>query len=204
MAKEALVVKREILFKDKSFEGFLALEEHDFTSDILKNFFYHERGDKLENDSSLKQIIPYVLIVNPETKKIFAYRRANNQNYSEKRLRNKWSFGLGGHIERQDNGNPIVSGMIRELHEEVKMKEYPEPKIVGYLNDDSGDVEKVHFGILALAETNQDVQKGDEEMAEGRFMSFKEMESLFADSKNEFDKWTRISWPYVKQYMQSK
>ena len=204
MVKEALVVKREILFKDRYFEGLLSIDEKDYTSIILKNFLYYERGDKLENDSSLKQIIPYVLIINPKTKKIFSYRRANNQNYSERRLRNRWSFSLGGHIDRQDSGNPILSGMIRELHEEVKMEKYPEPKIIGYLNDDSGDVEKVHFGVLALAETLEDVKKGDDEMAEGRFMSVNEIEELLKNPDNEFDKWTLLSWPFVKEYLSRK
>lgn len=201
MPKEALVVKREILFRDKSFQGFLSSKDFDFFPVIQNNYFYRERGDDLEHDFSLQQIIPYVIIVNPKTKKVFAYRRAPNENYTEVRLRNKWSIGLGGHIERKDNQDPIKQGMIRELKEEVKMDNYPDPTIVGYLKDDKGDVERVHFGIVALVETSGNVEKGDEEMAEGRFFSINEFEDLAANQNNSLEEWTKISWPFVKNYL---
>lgn len=201
--KEALVVKREHLFRDKYFQGFLPAQEHDYMSIILQEHIYHPRGDLLENNEMLQQIIPYVWIVNPLDKKVFAYRRAADQNYSEARLRNKWSCGLGGHIEQQDSSDPIQLAMMRELMEEVKMDTYPSPRIVGYLKDDNGDVEKVHFGVVAIAETFGNVEKGDNEMAEGRFMSILEIETLFAHSDNQIEKWTSLSWPFVKDYLLS-
>jgi predicted NUDIX family phosphoesterase len=203
MGKEALVVKREVLFGNKYFEGFMPQKEHDFISVILKNHHYHPRGDELEHNADLQQVIPYVWIINPKTKEVFAYRRANNDKYAEARLRNKWSCGLGGHIERSDNGNPINTAMMRELREEISMEKYPVPNIVGYLNDDQGDVERVHFGVVAIAETLGDVQKGDEEMAEGRFFSISGIEALFADPKNDIEKWTLMSWPFVREYLTS-
>ena len=204
MAKEALIVPRKILFQDNEFQGFLPSEQRDFIQLILKNYKYHQRGEELENNSDLQQIIPYVWIINPKIKQIFAYRRASNQNYTEERLKNKWSCGLGGHIERQDSSDPIMQAMLRELQEEVLMQEYPKPKIIGYLNDDSNSVGKVHFGILAIAETTQLVEKGDEEMAEGRFMSISELESLFSNPENDIETWTQLSWPAVKEYLLSQ
>lgn len=202
MVKEALVVKREILFKDKYFEGFMPEKEYDYTFLILNNFHYHQRGDELEHNEALQQIIPYVWIVNLKTKKIFAYRRANNEKYAEKRLRNKWSCGVGGHIDKEDVENPMINAMMRELREEVKMLNYPQPKIIGYLNDDKGDVEKVHFGVVAIAETEEEVKKGDEEMAEGGFYHINELERMMGDKEIDFEGWTRISWPFVKEYLQ--
>jgi len=169
------------------------------------------RGDELEHNPSLQQIIPYVWIINPETKQVFAYRRAADEKYTEKRLRNKWSCGIGGHIDREDVQDPIIDAMMRELKEEVKiinpqtkMPEYPQPKIVGYLNDDANDVGKVHFGVVAIAETMHPVEKGDDEMAEGRMVSISELEKLFADPNNDIEEWTRLSWPFVKSYLEAK
>src|SRR3989338_7383480 len=124
MGKEALVVDKNILLKNKSFQGFLSKEEHDFISIINSNLKYELRGDTLEHNYLLKQIIPYVWIINPKTMKVFAYRRANNEKYSEVRLRNKWSCGVGGHIEREDKSDPIQLAMMRELMEEVKIRDY--------------------------------------------------------------------------------
>jgi len=201
--KEALVVKREHLFRDKYFQGFLPVQEHDYMPIILREHIYHPRGNLLENNELLQQIIPYVWILNPRDKKVFAYRRAANQDYGEARLRNKWSCGLGGHIERQDSGDPIQLAMMRELMEEVKIDVYPSPRIVGYLKDDNGDVERVHFGIVAIAETLSNVEKGDDEMAEGRFMSISEIENLFTHPDNQIEAWTLLSWPFVKNYLLS-
>jgi len=202
MGKEALVVKREILLKNKYFEGYLSSKDFDFISLINKNYFYAERGDKLENDSSLQQIIPYVVIMNKNTKKVLVYKRESNEKYTEKRLRNKWSIGVGGHIESTDDKNPIQEGMMRELREEVKMNNYPIPKIIGYIKDDSGSVEKVHFGIVAIAETTENVEKGDDEMASCSFLSTEEFDSLLKNKDNQFDKWTEIIWPVIKTYLQ--
>ena len=83
MGKEALIVKRDILFKEKQFQGFSKKEEYDFIPIILGNFEYYLRGDDLENNINLQQIIPYVWIVNLNEKKVFAYKRASgrrNQN----------------------------------------------------------------------------------------------------------------------------
>ncbi len=204
MGKEALIVERNILFKEKYFQGFLPINEYDFISLILENVRYFSRGDELENNEGLQQIIPYVWIVNPKEKKVFAYKRASGKrNYRETRLMNKISCGVGGHIDKEDSDNPIESAMIRELKEEVIMKKYPNPKIIGFLNDDSDEVGKVHFGIIAIAETKSNVRKGDNEMSEGKFYSVEELERIFNDNKINVEAWTRISWPFVKKYLKS-
>ncbi len=201
MGKEALVVKRDILFKDKDFQGFLSSGESDFIKIILDNYFYHPRGDELEFNKELQQIIPYVWIINKNTNRVLAYKRSSGKNYSEKRLMDKWSCGIGGHIEREDSQNPVMDAMMRELKEEVKMHSYPTPKIIGYLNDDSDSVGSVHFGIVALAETTHPVEKGDDEMSELHFLSVQEFDSLFSNPEVEIENWTKLSWPHVKEYL---
>jgi predicted NUDIX family phosphoesterase len=203
MSKEALVIERNILFKDETFQGFLPQTQRNLIPTILSNFKFHPRGEELETNKELQQIIPYVWILNPKTKQVFAYRRAPNENYTEKRLRNKWSCGVGGHIDKEDSEDPIANAMMRELQEEIKIAEYPTPKIVGYLNDDKDSVGLVHFGVVAIAETPHNAEKGDEEMAEGRMFSIPELEALFANPENDIEAWTQLSWPFVKSYLES-
>ena len=199
MPKQALVVKRDVLFNGSYFQGFMPKGQTDFIPIILSKFEYYERGEKLENDPSLQQIIPYIWIVNPKAKKVFAYKRSV-KGYSESRLMNKWSCGIGGHIDKEDSKDPIQNGMMRELKEEVKIKEYPQPKIIGFINDDSDVVNQVHFGVVAVAETDFDVEKNDEEISEGRLYTLKDLEKIFSDPQNDVEKWTKISWPVVKAY----
>ncbi|MBI2632300.1 NUDIX domain-containing protein [Candidatus Pacearchaeota archaeon] len=208
MGKEALVVKREILFKDKSFQGYLNASSYDFISIILKNHFYQTRGNELEENKNLQQIIPYVWIINPNKKFVFLYKRTANRNkkdgeYKETRYLNKFSGGVGGHIDRdteEGSENPIFQAMMRELKEEVIMTNYPEPRIIGYINDDTDSIGKVHFGLIAICETNQDVHaKAEEGLLEGKFYTIQEVESIFSDEKNQIENWTRISWPFVRE-----
>jgi predicted NUDIX family phosphoesterase len=204
--KEILVVKKEIIFKDEDFQGFIPIEKKDFTDLILKNFEYRERNNELENNASFKQIIPYVIIINPETKKVFGYKRFKLQSgIHETRLHNRFSFGIGGHIDKGDDETNIINaGMIRELKEEVKMDNYPLPKIVGFVNDDLNQVGSVHFGVIALALTEEKVEKmEDEEVKEERFYSVEEINELINSKEQESDPWTRICWPFIKSYLEN-
>lgn len=196
------VTPRKVLFEKKEFQGFCSAEENDFLKIIMSSFEFQERG-KMEEDPTFKQIIPYVWIVNPKTKGVFAYRRAPDQRYDEARLRDKWSCGLGGHIDQKNisSEDPITEAMLRELQEEVTMSSHSEPKVVGFLNDDENDVGRVHFGVVAVVHT-EEASKGDDEMVHGKFYSVEELENVFADLNNNVESWTKLSWPFVKEYVQ--
>ncbi|MSS75001.1 hypothetical protein EXS73_02200 [Candidatus Pacearchaeota archaeon] len=197
MGREILVVGRSILFQEKEFTGFLSLGEYDFLSVILQNFTYRERTDTLEHDNTWQQPIPYVWLLKPSTKQVFLYKRAVTGD--EARLHNRYSGGIGGHIDKdteESSVNPIRDAMMRELREELTMTPYPLPIIIGFLKYHSG-VEDVHFGIVAVAETEETPLPADG-MAEGRFYTIEEVEDLLADSTAQFDPWTKGSWDVIK------
>ncbi len=107
---------------------------------------------KAENDPSLKQIIPYILLQTSDRKKTAVYSR----NGSEKRLHDLQSIGIGGHINpvdlkhNTDNFKQILmSGMHRELEEELELRPQNElPDFVGIISEDITDVGKVHLGAV--------------------------------------------------------
>jgi predicted NUDIX family phosphoesterase len=203
MSREILVVKRGKLFDGKEFQGFCPIGLKNYSDMILNGFEYQERNESLENNASLKQIIPYVWLINPQTKKIFLYKRSKGGD--EGRLHNKYSGGVGGHIDKdtEENAeNPIINAMMRELREEVEMVNYPAPKFVGFINDDSDKVGEVHFGVVALAETGEDA-KPAMHMDSGEFYSVKEIESIISNPENELENWSKLSWPFVKDYVKS-
>lgn len=210
MGKEALVVKREVLFGHKYFQGFIDRKEHDFISTINSNFSYHPRGEVLEMNPELQQIIPYVWILNPQRKQAFLYKRVINGNdskeFKETRYLNKYSGGVGGHIDRdteEGSSNPIEHAMMRELREEVVISSYPKPEIVGFLNDEGDSLGRVHFGLVAIAKTTHEVKTREGEgLAEGKFYSIHEIDHLFKDPENQIEGWTKLSWPFVKNYLE--
>ena len=193
-----MVVDRAALFADQYFQGFSPAEGMDYHQIILDHYFYEERG-KVETMSQYKQPIAYVLIVNKSTQQVFAYQRSSKEaHYGEKRLAGKWSWGIGGHIDKIDlkNGNPILASLQRELAEEVEIADYDEPTIIGYINDDTTEVGQVHFGLLFLVTTEcKIVRPRDQEIAWGGFLSIPELQAIAEASEAAVESWALISLP---------
>lgn len=193
-----MAVERGLLLGEDHFEGFRSEREVDYEVRILGNYKYMKRGP-LEEDPSHKQPIAYALIVNPGLRRIFAYRRAEkDEHYGEKRLQGMWSWGVGGHIERRTeggDGNPIHSSLLRELGEEVSMNgQVTRIKKLGYINNEQKHVERVHFGILYLIETDStEIKPEAPEIAEGRLMELSELEEILASEDCKVEEWSKIA-----------
>jgi len=201
-----MVVKKDELFRNGYFEGFQPHPEVDYESIILSNYEYLVR-DIAEEDPSWKQPIGYAMIVNPKLKLVFTYRRSSrDDDYPEKRLQGKWSWGVGGHIEKVDvqTGNPIRASMLREVKEETGLTVLSEPKVLGYINDDSDEVGKVHFGILYSIETGAPTLRPlSPELATGRLKSIGELEKICSSPEFTVEEWSKISLAPLKEYLQS-
>lgn len=104
---------------------------------------------KVEDDPSWKQIIPYCVLAGHEG--IFRYRRTKKGG--ESRLHDKWSVGVGGHINPVDGDTSIGStavqnAIMRELFEEVGFLDEVVSQPFGVLYDPSNAVGQVHFGLV--------------------------------------------------------
>ena len=191
-----MVIPRKKLFAEKHFDGFIPAEEFDFESIILKNFEWMNRA-KAEVDNRYKQPIAYSLVYNPILKKVFLYRRSEiDKNYPEKRLQGKYSCGVGGHIEKVDTkkDNPIHESALREVQEEVEISGKKQIKVLGYINDDSDDVGRVHFCILYLVVIDSKIVNPlDPEVSEGKLVSIKTLKKKFKPEDFPVENWTRIA-----------
>ena len=147
MMERILVVPRKVLFSERQFEGYLPLKEYDFLPVIKRYGFFTERTAELEKNPDLKQVIPYQVFTFDS--RFFLYKRVSSQ--MEKRLLEKCSLGIGGHIntERQDIADAIEAGRRQELAEEVDYESRYRTRIVGFLNLEYG-IHAVHFGIVCL------------------------------------------------------
>lgn len=203
---DILVVRRDKLFPEGVFEGFKSLEEGDFLAIISANCEYVPRSPELEKDATFKQIIPYIIVVNPADGTVFGYKRfKKNPGLHETRLHNKFSIGLGGHIDKDETSTDLITDcMMREFSEEVKMENYPVPRIFGFINSEATEVDRMHFAIAAIAETTESIGKREnEEVVEEKFYSAMEIDSIMADPTIQMDTWTRVVWPAVKQRLLS-
>ncbi|MBS3052832.1 MAG: NUDIX domain-containing protein [Candidatus Aenigmarchaeota archaeon] len=199
--QEIMVISTKKLFEENYFQNFLKQDGLNFEEIILKNFEYMKRG-LAEDNPSFKQPIAYVVVVNKKLRRVFAYQRSAGTGYTETRLRGKWSWGVGGHIEKIDetSKNPILASLERELKEELDINEKIRPSVLGYINDDSNDVGKVHFGILYLVETNHEEIKlaGSEAQQCGMF-TIQELEDICNSEGVIVEDWSKIALPMLKE-----
>jgi predicted NUDIX family phosphoesterase len=155
MKEEMILVVRRALFDSLgSFQGFSSNVDHYLPSllDRENNFF--AARSSAETDPSLKQIIPYALIA--ARGQILRYRRGKSSG--EQRLVAKYSIGIGGHMNDQDEGlfaldhQAYLAGVQREIDEEVQISAPRSHRIVGLINDDSTEVGQVHLGVVHVLE----------------------------------------------------
>jgi predicted NUDIX family phosphoesterase len=148
-SEQVLCVKREDIFPDGAWHGFVSdrLEQHQAV--IREHHFFMARA-KVEDDPNYQQIIPYVVFRHGDLYFLTHRLRAS----SEKRLRKQYSLGVGGHINPGDleAGDPIQDGLKREWEEEVIYDGSFEAKLIGLLNDESSPVSKVHLGVVFLVD----------------------------------------------------
>jgi predicted NUDIX family phosphoesterase len=143
--EQVLVVPRNLIFKDGTWQG-IKKDNLDYYLDLIKNNYQFKRRGDVENDPSFQQIVSYILF--SFEKKFFLYKYI--QGAGEKRLINSYQLGVGGHINLVDKGGDILEKATqREWEEEVCYKgNILSKKLVGILNDDSRPVEAVHLGLV--------------------------------------------------------
>lgn len=148
--EQILVVKREDLFKPGFFLGFMPYKEALPYLEQISNSGFSINRSQAEEDTNLKQVISYALLRHDNT--IYAYQRKHG---SEKRLRDLWSIGVGGHIrisEGKTIPEAIKKGALRELKEELDLTP-SRMSFHGLLNLEERRVDQVHIGAVFLVET---------------------------------------------------
>jgi len=168
--EQVLVVPRSRLFSRSMPDGFFNTD----AAEILENiatFAEFRWRHTVEEDPSLKQIIPYAVITYGS--EIFLLQRHTAQ--SEARLHHKYSLGVGGHI------NPIPGlsgpdlleqGLLKELHEEIALQTAYRYHPVGFLNEEDTPVSQVHFGVVYRVEVDQpEVAVAETDKMSGSFVS---------------------------------
>ncbi|MEK6191505.1 MAG: NUDIX hydrolase [Chloroflexota bacterium] len=98
-----------------------------------------------EQDSSHKQLIPYVVVRDAD--RVFLMERTDAG--ADPRLHRRATIGVGGHLNPVDDGpDPLGSGLRREWGEELRADWEPEFVPIGLLNDDRNHVGSVHLGVV--------------------------------------------------------
>lgn len=184
MTEKVLVVEAAELGELAIREGLLALPLDRIKTVVESHGKYIDR-ELAERDDSIRQIIPYVVLRSNKTYLLMA----RTKKQKEARLHNKYSIGVGGHINPEDGCDPwsaFLNGMKREINEEIKV-ELASLEYLGVLNDLATPVSRVHTGVVYIAEGTF---YGFEE--EDKFLgSMVELETL-AKHKEKMETWAQI------------
>lgn len=159
-----------------------------------------------ETDYTRKQLVAYILVRSGEL--ILTYRRTTKTN--EQRLRELYSIGIGGHVNVEDrsqfslfstdtefNIEFIRDAAWREINEEISIgsRVVREPEIIGFINDDSNDVGRVHFGIV----WQLDIEKAEVSAKGSRGLGELEFNPLphLISNKDQFESWSQLLIEYL-------
>ena len=168
-------------------------------SDILKrivqNVVFRKRKE-LEEDPSYKQIIPYAIISNSEF--FYLFKRTSKQ--TEKRLHNKLTLGVGGHMNPRDTTEPkdqyLINELKREFFEEVKLLNgclIEDIEFIGFINDDSISVGSVHIGLLYnIHVSNKDVVINETDKMTADWIDKPDLAEFYEGMET----WTKITFDY--------
>jgi predicted NUDIX family phosphoesterase len=153
---------------------------------IRDRHFFKPRAE-VEDDPSFQQIIPYVVFRHDDRYLLTHRLRAS----SERRLRKQYSLGIGGHINPGDldAGDPILDGLKREWREEVVYDGRFEATLLGFLNEDSSPVSKVHLGVVFLVEGDSpDIQIRETQKLAGELLTLEHMRMYYL----AMESWSQI------------
>jgi len=189
-------IKTDKLFSNnKYFQGYRTPPDKEILNRIYNDCIPLTRRE-CENDPNYKHIIPYILLTN-ETNEIFVTQRTEKQ--TEKRLHNKFSVGIGGHVGPTrflTIKDSIRTGMIRELQEEMTGMEQVGnafdfiPTLTGFVNLDDA-VGAVHFGLvyelLVGLDRIKTINVKETENMVGSWMPFEEASKI----KN-YESWSQL------------
>lgn len=197
--EKVLVVPTEVLHRIGYFQG-LTRDVDRYLDQLLcpRQMSYRARGE-MEQDPNFKQLIPYVIFRHCDPRlgvRVFQYTRGAGQG--EKRLHQKVSIGIGGHISSidadGDDMNPYQEGMRRELDEEVIVDCQYRDQCVGLLNDDLTDVGKVHLGVVHIFDVEQpNVRPRESEILEAGFCDLDHLRS----KREQMESWSRICFDAI-------
>lgn len=188
MDESVMVIRSEIFNKhfNESKDHIIATNEDKLLRFIEDNHLYIKRN-KAELDFSYKQIVSYCVLTSEEY--LFLTYRKNSQ--TENRLHNKYSVGIGGHINSNDNknSNSVYTGVLRELNEEIEISDSFALRFLGIINNNSSDVNSVHIGIcyeICIKDRNCKVR--EVEKMDGIWIKCTEIKGYY----NELEDWSKI------------
>ncbi|MHB8891267.1 MAG: phosphoesterase, partial [Candidatus Limnocylindrales bacterium] len=142
-------------------------------------------------DPTHKQLIPYH--DHRDGERWYLMRRTKAGGHP--RLHDRWSIGVGGHLNPGDRDVP--GGLRREWAEELVADFVPDFTPVGLLNDDTTAVGAVHLGVVYVADAaGRPVAIRETEKLAGAFATTVETAAV----RDAMETWSRLVFDALTEW----
>ena len=147
-------------------------------------------------DHRVRQIIPYVVVV--DAGKVSLFRRKRG----DKRLVDGFTIGTGGHVEPGDlygNRHDILfNAAAREVKEELgaDIKSLTMTNIA--IESDATEVDRVHLGVVFVVELTKAPVCADDELEWNGWKTFSELDLYELESWSEIIRKDLAKWISIK------
>lgn len=182
MSEQVMVVRTELL-RPFLQQGLITDDAQSILEIVAKSHTFIDRP-VAEVSPDWRQIIPYVVIRFAEDSTYFVLKRTPKQ--TEARLHHKLSLGIGGHINPEYD---VMTGLEKELSEEVRIADRYSLSFAGMLNDEETDVGRVHLGaVFFLDASSRDVRVLETEKMTGEWVA----REALAPLREAMESWSQI------------
>lgn len=191
--EQILVVRRTHLLPNDThaWHGIRCTETDAYVQRIYQHQEFKPRA-AMECDPNYKQIIPYMIFQHDD--RYFLMQRRSTA--SEQRLQNKYSLGIGGHVQQQDVvGTNVIEWAQREFHEEVAYTGNLNVTTLGILNDDTNDVGRVHLGLVLLLQGDSSDITIKSELKNGQLLTLPECTTYY----DHLESWSKLVLDFLAQ-----
>jgi len=186
--EQVLVVARELVPDAGDWYGLRRDGLPAFMETVGRDGRYEPR-DAMEHDPGFKQIIPYLVLRDGD--RYFLMRRTRAG--VDQRLHDRWSIGVGGHLNPGDDG--LLGGLRREWREELEADFEPAFEPLGLLNDDTTDVGAVHLGVVFVSDAaGRPVAVRERDKLSGAFAPAAEVSAVAPD----LETWSRLVFEFLE------
>ncbi len=188
--EQVLVVPREAFEAVGAFNG-VRRNPQDYLTAFLRPGVAHFMDRALAEESpQFKQIIAYAIFCHEG--RVLAYARTAKGN--EARLHDKYSLGIGGHINPvdglADNLGTYLAGVEREIREEISFSGTAKQELYAVINDDTNEVGSVHLGIVHRFELDSDEVRPNEKALDK--LAFRTLDELSGPLADKLETWSSI------------
>lgn len=198
--ERVLVIPRSLFDSLGAFEG-LSTDTARYLPAFLDPANNHFLArDDAEEDPSHKQIIPYAIF--HCRGRLLHYVRGGKTG--EKRLADKGSIGIGGHINSEDaeqaslEKSTYLTGVEREMNEELVIRSPYRQRLVALINDDSSPVGQVHIGVVHLFDLEtEDVVSNEATITSVEFLTPADLHAR----RDRLETWSTICLDHLDQIM---